>query len=451
MPATPSGLPLDAASPALTPVPSESSTSTYVHRKTLPIKRADAEMLSREDVQFDLLHHIFSDPTKAFDDQSPAFGSGVKASGKVTFGELYTNILSHSFKLSKVIKDKMAETPAFATEFAKFAFLTNVGRINTTMAFFPEMKTALRSYHPVPSLQKTDGNVQDAPRIKNCLKGAVLPNEVKVFPPSSPAEVLDKLKAGQRPPTSVVNLIFVLVGHAASLGQQHFEPGVDVVDLFLPINIPSSARARAFLWLVYRYLEGPDAMNPFDDDYSRSNPGKAPQMPRIPAEEAAKENVDPPEEIEWGRQMGARRSKFLKKLVESEKKGRRPPTPPPPPETPAAYVPPPPKPRHRRPPAHAPVMSSRSVSYQPYPWPPPMTPGSSQASFIPPGQERTMLQQAWYSVISTDPLIDSDEEEYPDEHHRLDYQRRLHILSRLRGKAPTPEPEMGAIATTSGR
>ena len=52
------------------------------------------------------------------------------------------------------------------------------------------MKTALRSYHPVPSLQKTDGNVQDAPRIKNCLKAAFLPGEQKSAPPSTPADIL---------------------------------------------------------------------------------------------------------------------------------------------------------------------------------------------------------------------------------------------------------------------
>lgn len=94
---------------------------------------------------------------------------------------------------------------------------------------FPEMKTALRSYHPVPSLQKTDGNLQDAPRIKNCLKAALLPFEFKVPPPSSPLEILEKAvsvntlrtglgtdlrvrlqRSGQIPPTSVVNLIFVL-------------------------------------------------------------------------------------------------------------------------------------------------------------------------------------------------------------------------------------------------
>lgn len=54
------------------------------------------------------------------------------------------------------------------------------------------MKTALRTYHPVPSLQKTDGNAQDAPRIKNCLKAALLPSEAKGVPPSTPEEILEK-------------------------------------------------------------------------------------------------------------------------------------------------------------------------------------------------------------------------------------------------------------------
>lgn len=62
----------------------------------------------------------------------------------------------------------------------------------TKLLVFPEMKTALRTYHPVPSLQKTDGNAQDAPRIKNCLKAALLPSELKSMPPSTPEEILEK-------------------------------------------------------------------------------------------------------------------------------------------------------------------------------------------------------------------------------------------------------------------
>jgi len=59
---------------------------------------------------------------------------------------------------------------------------------------------------------------------------------------------------------------------------------------------------------------------------------------------------------------------------------------------------------------------------------------------VPPSPERSMFQQAWHLVITTDPLVDSDEEQ-PDEHVRLDYTRRLQTLRRLRRKSPTPEPD----------
>lgn len=100
----------------------------YLSRKALPIKRADAEPLTREDVQYDLLHHIFSNPKAVFTSATPG------KTKKVTFSELYVAALSNSNKCSKVLKDKMKETPAFALELAKISLLTNVGRINTTMA-----------------------------------------------------------------------------------------------------------------------------------------------------------------------------------------------------------------------------------------------------------------------------------------------------------------------------
>ena len=103
-------------------------SAQYLGRKTLPIKRADAEPLTREDLQYDLLYYIFTDRTKCFIDflapDQPV----------VNFCDLYVNALYNSPKCSKVLKDKMVETPAFAIEFAKIALLTNVGRINTTMA-----------------------------------------------------------------------------------------------------------------------------------------------------------------------------------------------------------------------------------------------------------------------------------------------------------------------------
>ncbi|TFK94365.1 hypothetical protein K466DRAFT_593709 [Polyporus arcularius HHB13444] len=435
----------------------------YLGRKTLPIKRTDAEPLTREDLQYDLLYYIFTDRTKCFIDYL------APDQPVVNFCDLYVNALYNSPKCSKVLKDKMVETPAFAIEFAKIALLTNVGRINTTMAFFPEMKTALRSYHPVPSLQKTDGNLQDAPRIKNCLKAALLPFEFKTPPPSSPVEIIEKTRAGQLPPTSVVNLIFVLANsnHAMAVAQRHFDPPVEFLDLFLPINLSSASRARVFLWLMYHYLQGPDKPNPFDDDYSRANPPKVPRMRSLTREEQAQENVDPPDEIEWGKRMSALRSKFLKELVdEMEMEKRRKKNPPPP-------LPPPPSTsysmqekaafrqaraqRHAaseggtgsrgsshsheaRPPvqAHAGlgVLSSSERERPPFQ----LEEFKGDLSGEDPNQERSMLHQAWHVINATDPLEDSDKEE--DEHVRLDYSRRLRVLARLRGKEPSPEPEI---------
>ena len=107
---------------------SSPGSAQYLGRKTLPIKRTDAEPLTREDLQYDLLYYIFTDRTKCFIDYL------APDQPVVNFCDLYVNALYNSPKCSKVLKDKMVETPAFAIEFAKIALLTNVGRINTTMA-----------------------------------------------------------------------------------------------------------------------------------------------------------------------------------------------------------------------------------------------------------------------------------------------------------------------------
>jgi Ino eighty subunit 1 len=96
---------------------------------------------------------------------------------------------------------------------------------------------------------------------------------------------------------------------------EHFERPIEFVDLFLPINISSECRARAFLWLMHYYHEGPHLANPFDDDYSRAYPGRVPWLHRLSSEEYSRENVDLPEEIEWGRKMALQRSAFLQDLV----------------------------------------------------------------------------------------------------------------------------------------
>ncbi|KAH9982606.1 hypothetical protein BGW80DRAFT_1264111, partial [Lactifluus volemus] len=400
----------------------------YVSRKTLAIKRGDSEILNRNDVQYAFLYHVFNDKTLAFTDETPG-----KPPTKVNFCDLYVHALYNSAKCSKVMRDKMLETPAFAVEFAKISLLTNVGRINTTMAFFPEMKTALRSYHPVPSLQKTDGNVQDAPRIKNCLKAAFLPGEQKSAPPSTPADILARAKAGHIPPTSVVNLIFVLVNYSSSLMSTHFEPDVEFVDLFLPINISSAARARAFLWMIFHYHEGPNLANPFADDHARRNPGKVPWL--LP-----QENIDPPEELEWGRKMAQARSRFLQELVaggeldkatrtlsgssshDAESSSARRP------RTQQYYAA-----DGNRTTFHH-YVPTNGGKIKPTP-PVPLTAVNASIRTREPWFEHrddySLLHQTWHRAQHIDPLADSDDEGL-DDHARLDYQRRLNVLGLIK-------------------
>jgi Ino eighty subunit 1 len=74
---------------------------------------------------------------------------------------------------------------------------------------------------------------------------------------------------------------------------------------------------------MFHYLEGPDQPNPYDDDYSRQHPGKVPWLRRLSEEAMAQENVDTPDEIEWGKSMSEIRNIFLQKLVKSIDKEKR--------------------------------------------------------------------------------------------------------------------------------
>ncbi|CAK5265281.1 unnamed protein product [Mycena citricolor] len=443
-----------------------SNSAGYLSRKALPIKRNDAEALTREDVQYDLLRYIFEDEQAVFHHPTPG--------KKCCFRELYIHAIYNSSKCSKVLKDKMVETPAFAIELAKISLLTNVGRINTTMACelyivlsahppadrsafsFPRniVKTALRTYHPVPCLQKTDGNAQDAPRIKNCLKAALLPSEFKSVPPSTPEDILAKWKAGLRPPTSVVNLIFVLSNHAAPLAAVHFEGLMNFLDLFLPKPQSSLDRARAFLWLMYYYLEGPHK-NPYEDDYARRYHGRAPLIRNLLPADAARENVDTDEEREWGITMSSARNTFLTKLImasESDKKNK--------PVAAPQFVPSMPDDRFapRRPKSFIAEMpkepstsfmyyvpqSGAAVAHPQSLMPAPVGPIASPAG------ERSMIDHAWKSIMTYDPLRDSDDES-PDEYAQIEYSRRYQVLARLRGHPPNPERPVDDERISLGR
>ena len=53
------------------------------------------------------------------------------------------------------------------------------------------MKTTIRTYHPIPTLQRTAGNMQDAPRIKHILKQGLLDREAQDVP-SKPDHIMER-------------------------------------------------------------------------------------------------------------------------------------------------------------------------------------------------------------------------------------------------------------------
>jgi Ino eighty subunit 1 len=181
------------------------------------------------------------------------------------------------------------------------------------------MRAQLRTYHAIPALQAhQDPNsykqLQDAPRLKSILKGA---SEDRPEPNS-----IEKIKEATVPRTNPVNLIFVMAQFAPKITDLHFPPPRDFYDIIMRPTITSKTRARAFLWLMWHYLEsdfteeGADE-NPFGAgvDYGQSlrNQG-IPRFEFMSEKQVAEENVDTPDEIDYG----LAKQKERKRIIEAD-------------------------------------------------------------------------------------------------------------------------------------
>ncbi|KAJ4370375.1 hypothetical protein N0V83_004893 [Neocucurbitaria cava] len=280
-----------------------SVSSVYSGNKIKHLKKDDGIPLWRKDIQFDFLKLVFEDEQRVFTKQSDkSFGH--------TFADIYLDAMAKSSKCSKILKDKLLTERPAAINMAMVCLLVNVGRMNTTLNFFPEMRAQLRTYHSIPSLQAhQDPNaykqLQDAPRLKSILKGATEDHEQ----PSTVEEIM----AAPIPRTNPVNLIFVLSQYAPKISELHFLPPRDFFDLVMRSNLSSRSRATAFLWLMWWYLEsdyskeaaesnpfGPGQLGPADDPATAEFPIKCPPFEFLSPEQEVLENVDTPDEKTFG-------------------------------------------------------------------------------------------------------------------------------------------------------
>lgn len=178
------------------------------------------------------------------------------------------------------------------------------------------MKAQLRTYHAIPSLQAhSDSNaykqLQDAPRLKSILKGAC---EDRKEP-----QTLDQIMDAAVPRTNPINLVFILSQYAPRITEVNFPDNIDFHDLVMRPTLSSKSRARAFLWLMWFYLEGKldeesCKKNPFGE--GRAKPGdtlpcRVPEFEFLTEDQAALENVDTEFEKEFGEEKQRERKREL--------------------------------------------------------------------------------------------------------------------------------------------
>ncbi|GAA5965507.1 hypothetical protein JCM8115_005778 [Rhodotorula mucilaginosa] len=289
------------------------------------IKKFDAEPLLRQDIQWQVLDHIFAD--RSFRFTAPVDSKSPPAPPiYVNFDQLFLEAILSSLKTTQNVRSKLIANPEFAMNYCKICLLINVGRFNTTLAFYPNMRTALRTYHPVPSLQTEETSrkeMSDAPRLKAMLKAAMLDWEVK-HPPTTLKDVAQRAVSPdltRGPPTTVIEAIFLLFQEASWVSEKYFPEGFDLWDIFFPSDMPSQPRARAFLSLLHHILENKDFLSDFDTSPSDKRMLDPPiRLDREPAPDAPRENVDPPEELAFAREMKELREGVVKTVPAIQKK-----------------------------------------------------------------------------------------------------------------------------------
>lgn len=326
-------LPFD-TSEVLSRLPFETATTSLnVSKGIKHLKKKDGEPFWRKDIQFEFLHHLFSDDQRVFTNYfSWCEIPNATNSVKLTFAELYLRTMAESLKLSKVLRERLIKDPEMGINVSKVCFLVNAGRINTTVNFLPDMRSAFRTFHSLPSLQSDHNGprkpLQDTPRLKSILK-AVCDGQEHL------QTLLDVLRspAPSKPNTNVIKLIFLMSSFFQNVPFHYDDPSIEGISLedrlkvtatatgpqnkfmefFLDDDICPKNRAQRFLWLMFTYLE-----TSFTSEELDNNPFHPKVIPPVEylSEAQIKDcDVDSPEEIAYAAKMFQTRMSYLDEEV----------------------------------------------------------------------------------------------------------------------------------------
>lgn len=165
----------------------------------------------------------------------------------------------------------------------------------------------------------------DAPRLKIMLKAVLLENEHSKTAPNGLNQIWEAGETGQCPATSICNLLLAFALRPEPAHEKFFSDypsHINLLTLFTPLLIRSSERAKAFLYVIYHYLEAHGSPNPFADE---GQPDKIPTLHVLSQEDydALGENTDSSEEVQFGIEMKAQRLQCVAELAQQKEEEER--------------------------------------------------------------------------------------------------------------------------------
>ncbi|CCK71169.1 Ies1p KNAG_0G01110 [Huiozyma naganishii CBS 8797] len=325
------------------PPPSKRRQARETSKYNRHLKKPDGSFFSRRDVQYTFLRSLMDDKRALFtnifknhysflmvpgrSEEDPAVVNVTDwqfnarkffMNEKLTFSQLYVLCLATSGKCSKVLREKLLTDPQVSFSTCLLAFLVNIGRLNTTINFYLEMTSQLRTFHSVPCLQLHNvdpKSLQDTPRLKSILKNLPLGNE-----PVVETGLRESVSESQVDHYNVVNMIFHICDNVTQVNQNLLTQGNIVTDAsdFSCVNLfqvldtetfTPETRRDVVLWLLYLHLE--TGLDKVSESFAPFGKGQQIELlvnrdPRV--------DEDPVDEYEFGLDQEVKRREFLKRI-----------------------------------------------------------------------------------------------------------------------------------------
>lgn len=242
------------------------------------LEKNDGDPFWRKEIQFEFLDNLFSDENAVFTNVSAnSLEQNNSEKPKINFFELYLKTICDSSKCSKILKERLNKDKNITKIVSKICFLINAGRLSSTVNFIPELKSTIRTFHTIPSLQIDSQtgltqSLQDTPRLKSILKLAsdnneeikdldffFMPSETKLqnfnviqliflFQKNYKLSLLDEVN------NDVSNQSNNLLNILNKKKNINFDFST-FSQFFLDVKIHPKNKCQRFLWLIYTYLE----------------------------------------------------------------------------------------------------------------------------------------------------------------------------------------------------